>query len=147
MVRSFKDTEKIANDQRPKIVIAGSGMMNGGRVLTYLKKHLGNPESTIIIPGYQAEGTRGRSIHDGVHEIKIHGEYYPVRAHIEDIKTMSSHADQEQIIDWLSGIKNVPSCVFINHGEPKSSDALRKKIRNTYGWDVKVPKLEDKFDL
>ncbi len=147
MIRSYKDTIKTAEDKRPKIVIAGSGMMNGGRVLTYLKKHIGNPESTIIIPGYQAEGTRGRSIHDGVHEIKIHGEYYPVRAHIEDIRTMSSHADQAQIIDWLSGLQKDPSCIFINHGEPKSSDALRIKIKDTFGWEVKIPQLEDTFQL
>ena len=147
MVKSYKDTEKLADDKFPKIVIAGSGMMNGGRVLAYLKKHIGNPDSTIIIPGYQADGTRGRQIHDGGHEIKIHGEYYPVRAHIEDIRTMSSHADQAQIIDWLSGLENKPTKVFINHGEPKSSDALRIKIRDTFGWDVEVPQLEDKYTL
>jgi len=147
MVRSYKDTEHLAADHRPKIIIAGSGMMNGGRVLTYLKRHIGNPDSTIIIPGYQAEGTRGRNIHDGVGEIKIHGEYYPVRAHIEDIKTMSSHADQNQIIDWLSGLKDKPGRVFINHGEPKSSEALKIKIEDTLGWDVEIPQLEDKFQL
>jgi metallo-beta-lactamase family protein len=122
-------------------------MMNGGRVLTYLKRHLGNPDSTIIIPGYQAEGTRGRSIHDGVHEVKIHGEYYPVRAHIEDIRTMSSHADQEGIIRWLSGISGKPDTIFINHGEPKSSDALRVKIENIFGWNVIQPQLEDDFKI
>ncbi|MDT8393916.1 MAG: MBL fold metallo-hydrolase [Bacteroidales bacterium] len=147
MVRSFRDTEQLALDNRPKIVIAGSGMMNGGRVLTYLKKHIGNPDSTIIIPGYQAEGTRGRSIHDGAHEIKIHGYYYPVKAHIEDIRTMSSHADQTQIINWLSVIKNQPEYVFINHGEPHSSDALRVKIHNTFGWKVVVPQLGDNFPI
>lgn len=147
MVRSYKDTEQLAIDRRPKIVIAGSGMMNGGRVLTYLKRHLGNPDSTIIIPGYQAEGTRGRSIHNGAHEIKIHGEYYPVRAHIEDIRTMSSHADQAQIINWLSGLTKKPECVFINHGEPISANALKLKIHDVYGWNVVVPQLEDKFQL
>lgn len=147
MVKAYKETETLANDMHPKIVIAGSGMMNGGRVLTYLKRHLGNPDSTIIIPGYQAEGTRGRDIHDGKTEVKIHGEYYKVRAHIEDIRTMSSHADQAQIIHWLSGLTTKPSRIFINHGEPKASEALRLKISETYGWDVVVPQLEDKFDL
>jgi len=147
MVRSFRETEKLAADTLPKIVIAGSGMMNGGRVLTYLKRHLGNPDSTIIIPGYQAEGTRGRSLHDGAHELKIHGEYYPVKAHIENIRSMSSHADQAQILDWLSALTNKPKRVFINHGEPKASDALRVKIRDTFGWDIRVPQLYDEFDL
>ena len=147
MVKSFQDTEHLAQDPRPKVVIAGSGMMNGGRVLTYLKAHLGNPDSTIIIPGYQAEGTRGRSLHDGVHEIKIHGEYYPVHAHIEDIQTMSSHADQAQIIHWLSGLKKSPRGIFINHGEPQASDSLRVKIYDDYKWNVFVPQLYDTFDL
>lgn len=147
MVRSFKDTERLAADKHPKIVIAGSGMMNGGRVLTYLKRHLGNPNSTIIIPGYQAEGTRGRDILDGAEEIKIHGEYYPVRAHIENIRTMSSHADQEMILDWLSGIDKPPEKVFINHGEPKASEALAKRIKDTLKWDVLVPEMENIFQL
>lgn len=147
MVRSFKDTEQLSLDSKPKIVIAGSGMMNGGRVLTYLKRHLGNPESTIIIPGYQAEGTRGRSIHEGVHEVKIHGEYYPVKAHIEDIRTMSSHADQEGIIRWLSGITKRPDTIFINHGEPDASNALRLKIEKIFGWQVIIPQLEDQFQI
>jgi metallo-beta-lactamase family protein len=147
MVHSYRETEQLAADDKPKIVIAGSGMMNGGRVLAYLKKHLGNPDSTIIIPGYQAEGTRGRHIHEGAAEIKIHGEYFPVRAHIEDIRTMSSHADQAQIINWLSGLTKQPKCVFINHGEPKSSSALKAKIEDTFNWKVIVPQLEDEFEL
>ena len=147
MVRSYRDTLLLAQDKHPKIVIAGSGMMNGGRVLTYLKRHLGNPDSTIIIPGYQAEGTRGRRIHDGAHEVKIHGEYYPVRAHIEDVRTMSSHADQAQIINWLSDLEKQPECIFINHGEPKSSTALRDKIQEHFGWKVEIPQLEDEFML
>lgn len=147
MVRSYKDTEQLSIDRKPKIVIAGSGMMNGGRVLTYLKRHLGNPDSTIVIPGYQAEGTRGRSIHEGAHEVKIHGEYYRVKAHIEDIRTMSSHADQAQIINWLGGLKKQPKKIFINHGEPHSSNALRVKLQNTFGWEVVTPQLEDIFPL
>ncbi len=147
MVNSFSETEQLALDRKPKIVIAGSGMMNGGRILTYLKRHLGNPESTIIIPGYQAEGTRGRSIHDGAHEVKIHGEYYPVRAHIEDVKTMSSHADQRMILQWLAGIAKQPECIFINHGEPKSSNALRVKIQDEIGCKVVVPQLGNTFFL
>jgi metallo-beta-lactamase family protein len=147
MVRSFKETKQLSEDRRPKIIIAGSGMMNGGRVLTYLKRHLGNPESTIIIPGYQAEGTRGRRIHDGAKEVKIHGEYYTVRAHIEDVRTMSSHADQAQIINWLSGLKKKPACVFINHGESKSSTALKEKIQEHFGWNVEIPQQEDEYSL
>jgi metallo-beta-lactamase family protein len=82
-----------------------------------------------------------------VHEVKIHGEYYPVKAHIEDIRTMSSHADQEGIIKWLSGITKRPDTIFINHGEPDASNALRLKIEKIFGWQVIIPQLEDQFQI
>ena len=146
-VRSATETEKLSMDKSPKIVIAGSGMMNGGRILQYLKMHLPDPESTIIIPGYQAEGTRGRLIRDGAPEIKIHGAFYEVKAHIEEITSMSSHADQSQILDWLGMIGHKPKGVFIVHGEPQAANALRVKINHKLHWDAIVPKLGETFPL
>jgi metallo-beta-lactamase family protein len=146
-VHSATETEELSKDGHPKIIIAGSGMMNGGRILQYLKMHLPNPDSTIIIPGYQAEGTRGRMIRDGAPEIKIHGEYYEVRAHIEEITSMSSHADQSQILDWLGMISHKPKGVFLVHGEPQAANALRVKIRHKLHWDVAVPVLGETFPL
>lgn len=146
-VRSVTDTENIARDPKPKIIIAGSGMMNGGRILHYLKIHLPNPGSTIIIPGFQAEGTRGRAIRDGATEIKIHGGYYAVKAHIEEITSMSSHADQAQILDWLGMISRKPKGVFIVHGEPEAANALRAKIHDSLHWPASVPKLGERYPL
>ncbi len=147
MVTSVEETRHLANNKHPKIIIAGSGMMNGGRILHYLEEHLENPNATIIIPGYQAAGTRGRTISEGSAEIKIHGKYYKVKATIEHIHTMSSHADQREIINWLSGITKKPKEVFIVHGEPHSSDALRVKIKDELGWTCKIPRLLEKFEL
>jgi len=147
MVRSVEETRTLARNKHPRIVIAGSGMMNGGRILHYLEKHLENPNATIIIPGYQAAGTRGRMIDEGAGEIKIHGEYFKVRANIEHIHTMSSHADQSELLEWVSEIKNPPEKVFIIHGEPQASQALRVKMKDKYGWPCYAPRLLDKIEL
>ena len=147
MVHSVEETRHLAKNDHTKIIIAGSGMMNGGRVLHYLESHLNNPKATIVIPGYQAAGTRGRMISEGTTEIKLHGHYFKVKATVEHIHTMSSHADQSEILDWLSGIKNVPTKVFIVHGEPHAAQVLRVKIKDQFGWNCIVPQLNDKVEL
>jgi metallo-beta-lactamase family protein len=147
MVTSVQETRRLARKSMPMIVIAGSGMMNGGRILHYLEKHLTDPKATIIIPGYQAAGTRGRKLSKGETEIKLHGEYFKVKAEIVQIHTMSSHADQEEILSWLSNIKSKPEKVFIVHGEPHASDALRLKIKDTMGWDCHIPQLFEEVQL
>ena len=147
LVTSVKDTYHLASDKSPKIIIAGSGMMNGGRILHYLEKHLGNAKATFILPGYQATGTRGRQLSEGGKEIKLHGHYYKVKAAVEHIKTMSSHADQSELLSWMSGIKNKPENVFIVHGEPHAADELRVKVQDEYGWHCRVPVMFEKVIL
>jgi metallo-beta-lactamase family protein len=139
-----KDTYHLAKDKSPKIVIAGSGMMNGGRILHYLESHLQNPRATFVLPGFQAAGTRGRQLSEGGHEVKVHGHYFKVKATVEHIKTMSSHADQQELLSWMAGIENKPSNVFIVHGEPQASDALRVKIQDEFGWHCRLPVLFEK---
>jgi metallo-beta-lactamase family protein len=146
MIRSSKETGELSKEDQGKIIIAGSGMMNGGRVLEYLKEELPKSKSTILITGFQAEGTRGRMLKEGAHEIKIEGKYYPVKARIESINTLSSHADQSDIIKWVEKIKIEPEKIFISHGEPMASNALRVKLKDTYGWkNLIVPKLLEEF--
>jgi metallo-beta-lactamase family protein len=147
MVKSIEETRNLARNKHPRIIIAGSGMMNGGRILQYLEEHLDNPNATIVIPGYQAAGTRGRSLSEGAPEIKMRGKYIKVRAHIEQMHNMSSHADQSEILQWMSKIKNTPQQVFITHGEPHSANALRVKIKDTYGWSCTVPQLFEEVNL
>ncbi len=147
IVSSYKETLHLSKDKSPKIIIAGSGMMNGGRILHYLKEQLGNPAATFVLPGFQAAGTRGRQLSEGSFEIKLHGHYFKVRASVEHIKTMSSHADQSELIEWMSEITNKPEQIFIVHGEPHSSDALRTKIKDTFGWNCKIPVLSEKVLL
>ncbi len=83
--------------KQPKIVIAGSGMVTGGRVLTYLQQLIDIPSTTILMAGYQAEGTRGRQLLEGVYELKFFGKYYPVKARVEHIESLSAHADQSEL--------------------------------------------------
>lgn len=141
IITSYKQTWETIDNPQPKVVIAGSGMVTGGRVLTYLKQMIDKTNTTVLLVGYQAEGTRGRQMLEGAHELKFFGKYYPVKAQIDHIETLSAHADQQGLLDWTSEIKNIPEEVFLIHGEPTAQDALRVKLRDTYGWNVSIPKL------
>ncbi len=143
IVQSYRETWETIDDKRSKIVIAGSGMVTGGRVLTYLQQLIDEPSTTVLLVGYQAEGTRGRQLKEGVHEIRFFGKYYPVKATIKTIESLSAHADQDDLLNWMKTIKNIPEMVYLIHGEPTALDAFRTKIKNTYGWHVKIPQLTD----
>ena len=147
IISSYKETWETIDDPRPKIVIAGSGMVTGGRVLTYLKQLIDVASTTVLIVGYQAEGTRGRQLLEGAHEIKLFGKYYPVKAEIEHLESLSAHADQSEMIYWLKGIKNIPEKVFLVHGEPTALDAFRSKITDEFSWHVHIPKLFEQIEL
>ncbi|MEO1033614.1 MAG: MBL fold metallo-hydrolase [Bacteroidota bacterium] len=147
IVQSYRETWETIDDKRPKIVIAGSGMVTGGRVLTYLQQLIDEPSTTVLLVGYQAEGTRGRQLQDGVHEIRFFGKYYPVKATIKTIESLSAHADQDDLLKWMENIKNIPETVYLIHGEPTALDVFRTKIEHTYGWFVKIPQLTDVEEL
>ena len=141
IIQSYKETWETIDNPRSKIVIAGSGMVTGGRVLTYLKQLIDEASTTVLLVGYQAEGTRGRQLLEGAHEIKFYGKYYPVKATIKHIESLSAHADQNDLIDWMGNIKNIPEMVYLVHGEPTAQDAFKIKIQDTYNWNVSIPKL------
>ena len=143
IIQSYKDTWKTIDDKRSKIVIAGSGMVTGGRVLTYLKQLIDESSTTVLLVGYQAEGTRGRQLQEGAHEIKFFGKYYPVKATIKNIDSLSAHADQNDLINWMRAIKNIPEKVYLIHGEPTTLDAFRVKIKDTFNWNATIPKHLD----
>ena len=147
VITSYAETWKTIDDPRPKIVIAGSGMVTGGRVLTYLKQLIDKPTTTILLVGFQAEGTRGRQLWEGAHELKIFGKYYPVKAGIHRIESLSAHADQNELLHWIENIQNVPEKVFLIHGEPGALDAFKVKIKDTKGWNCHIPKLNETTEL
>jgi len=141
VVQSYAETWEIIDNPAPKIIIAGSGMVTGGRVLTYLQKYLGRESTTVLLAGYQAEGTRGRQLLDGADEIKLYGKYIPVKANIDILDGLSAHADKNELIEWLSDIKKSPDHLFLVHGEPQPLDSLRVKIKDTYDWHAAIPDL------
>jgi len=143
IIESYRETWETIDDKRSKIIIAGSGMVTGGRVLTYLQQLIDEPSTTVLLVGYQAEGTRGRQLQEGAHEVRFFGKYYPVKATIKHIESLSAHADQNELLNWMSNIKNIPEQVFLVHGEPMALDAFRTKIKNLFGWNVTIPKLTD----
>ena len=147
LISSYKDTIEMIYDNQPKVVIAASGMVTGGRVLSYLEHYIGKSETTMIIVGYQAEGTRGRKLLDGATEIKIHGRFFSVKAKILEIKGMSAHADQKGLVDWLSELETPPQKIFLVHGENEPADELRIKIQQRYGYICKVPLLNETITI
>lgn len=133
------DSKAIDAATGPMIVISASGMATGGRVLHHLKRFLPDPSSTVLLVGYQSPGTRGRSLEDGAPEIKLHGQYVPVRAQVRKISGLSAHADYAELIDWLRASGVAPRRVFVTHGEPAAADAMRRHLRDRLGWDAVVP--------
>lgn len=147
MISEYQETIETIFDKRPKVVIAASGMITGGRVLSYLEKYIGLPETTVVIVGYQAEGTRGRKLLEGATDIKIYGKYYPVLAKIQEIEGLSAHGDQTDLLHWLSELKTKPKKVFLVHGENQPADELRIKIQEKYGFDCSIPLMGQEFEL
>lgn len=122
----------------PSIVISASGMATGGRVLHHLAQRLPDPRNTVILAGYQAQGTRGRKLVDGATELKIHGRYIPVRAEVVNLSAFSAHADSDELLQWAQGSPTPPETVYVVHGEPRASAELRKRLQGI-GWTAVVP--------
>lgn len=144
---SVEKSKQIKNYSGTKVIVAGSGMMTGGRIIHHAINYLDDPKNTIVFVGYQAAGTLGRLIEDGNKNITIWGNHIEVRAKIEEIKSMSSHADQEQLIHWVGKIKGLKKIVLI-HGEDLQRLVLKEKIKNEFGdIDVVMPNLNMQIEL
>ena len=122
-------------------------MATGGRVLHHLKQRLPDPETTVLLVGYQAEGTRGRSLQDGAKELKMLGEIVPVRASVKVLDGFSAHADQDEILRWLGTFKKPPRMTYVVHGEPAAASTLAEVIRGRLSWNVEVAKYQQKIPL
>ena len=138
VTRSKEESKAINRLEGPMIIISASGMATGGRVVHHLKMRLADPRTTILQVGYQAAGTRGRSLQDGAKEIKIQGQLIPVHARVEMIDGLSAHGDQKDILRWLSGFKKPPRQTYLVHGEAEAANTLAQVIQTQLGWQVKV---------
>jgi metallo-beta-lactamase family protein len=136
MVHSVDESKALNALREPMIIISASGMATGGRVLHHLANRLGDDRSTILLAGFQAEGTRGRALEDGARSVIIHGREVPVRAAVKKIQGLSAHGDQAEILRWLSGFNRPPAMCYLVHGEPSASEALAKKIEEEFDWHV-----------
>ena len=132
---------------RPMIIISGSGMCNGGRIINHLKGGISDPNCTILFVGYQAAGTLGRHILDGDKTVRIAGEEHPVHAKVRSISGFSAHADQAQLMAWLQGFTTPPKKVFVVHGEPTAAGVLAEKISAELRFPVLVPHFHQTVDL
>ncbi|GAB6851367.1 MBL fold metallo-hydrolase [Paraburkholderia sp. A1RI_3L] len=147
MVRTVDQSKAIGEHRGPMVIIAGSGMATGGRVLHHLKAYAPDPRNTIALVGYQAAGTRGAALAAHEPSIKIHGEYVRVRAHVETISSLSAHADYSETLAWLGHLSIPPERTFVTHGEPAAADALRRRIEETLHWRCEVPTWMQSVEL
>ncbi len=143
---SVGQSQQIEFEPNPKVIIAGSGMMNGGRILHHLINFAGDGKNSILIVGYQAQGTLGRRIFEGNRKVKIHGRLVNINAQVKTIGSYSAHADMPQLIDWISRAKNVKT-VFLTHGEVDQQLALSSKIKAELNIPVVIPQMGESHDL
>ncbi len=141
------ESKQINNVPAPKIIIAGSGMSNGGRIIHHEKRYLSDPKSTLLIIGYQASGSLGRRLLEGEKTVKILGETISVRAKVESIHGYSAHPDMNDLFDFVSGSVDTLKKVFVVQGEPKSSLFFVQRLRDHLGVDAIAPKVGDSFIL
>lgn len=147
MVSTTDESKAINYVKVGAVIIAGSGMCTGGRIKHHLVTNISRPESAVLFVGYQAVGTLGRQIVDGAREVRILGQYYPVRARVVQIHGFSAHADRDELFRWLSGLRRGPRHLFVTHGEPEVADAFGQFLREKTGWNVSVPEYAAEVSL
>lgn len=147
VAKSQEQSMAINNAKGPLIIISASGMATGGRVLHHLKRRLPNPDTTVLLAGYQSEGTRGRALQDGASELKMLGEVVPVRAQVKLLDGFSAHADQGEILRWLGTFPKAPKMTYVVHGEKAGATALAEAIRARLKWPVEIAKFQQKVEL
>ncbi len=147
LTRTSEESKAINQLKGPVIIIASSGMATGGRILHHLKMRLPDPSTTVLLIGFQAVGTRGRLLQEGARFVRMHGEEVPVRARIETVSGLSAHADQRDILRWLSGFKRPPRQTFTVHGEPRQAEGLARAITENLRWNVRPAVDGETVDL
>jgi metallo-beta-lactamase family protein len=139
MVGDARQSMRLVRSRWPSVIISASGMATGGRVLHHLKAMAPVAKHHIVFAGFQVGGSRGARLVGGATEVKIHGEYVPVRAMVSQLEGFSGHADSDELMAWLRGLRQPPRQTFVVHGEPDASDALRIRIKDELAWKVRVP--------
>jgi metallo-beta-lactamase family protein len=147
MVGTTNESKAINRVKGPVMIIAGSGMCTGGRIKHHLVNNIAQRRNTIMFVGYQATGTLGRRILDGEKRVRILGQEYPVEARVVRVNGFSSHADKQELLDWLRGLKRPPKKLFVVHGEKESAQHFAEFVASETGWQVVVPAYKDEIVL
>ncbi|HWU33314.1 MAG TPA: MBL fold metallo-hydrolase [Marmoricola sp.] len=140
------ESARLNDPVSPCIIVSASGMASGGRVLHHLRTQLPDKRNAVIFSGYQVPGTRGYQLVEGAQQLKIQGEYIPVRAEIVTLPGMSAHADALQAIDWVSAAGS-PSCAYVVHGEPSAATQFAGRLSRVLGWTAVVPRYGERVAL
>jgi metallo-beta-lactamase family protein len=146
-VSSPQQSKELTASRKPAVVISSSGMATGGRVLHHMAATLPDPRNTVLFVGFQAAGTRGRKLVDGVRDVKIHGQSIAVNARIAKIDSMSAHADRSEIVRWLGTLPAAPRRLCLVHGEPAPMDALKALLQQRFGWTADTPQHLERISL
>jgi metallo-beta-lactamase family protein len=147
IAHSGYDSSKIEAVANPKIILAGSGMSEGGRVVHHEMSYISDPKSTILLIGYQALGTLGRRIQDGGSSLEIEGKSFPIKARIEMISGYSAHKDSDHLIDMAADTAETVKKIFVVMGEPKSSLFLVQRLKDYIGVDAMYPERGKVYEL
>lgn len=147
LCKTRTESKQINEVPPPKIIIAGSGMMNGGRITHHLLRYLGKKNTTLLIVGYQASGTLGRKLYMGEKSVRVNDEQISVQANIVTIGSFSAHGDQSKLINWIRGAKTKPKHVYCTHGEDESCVALATTITTELGIKADAPKFEEQITV
>lgn len=146
--QSVEDSKKLNRMPGPRVIISASGMATGGRIVHHLKTRLPVPSTIVLFVGFQAPGTRGRTMMQGATEVKIHGEMVPIHAQIRQIDALSAHADRSELVRWAKTFSaHRPSKVFLTHGEPEAAESIARLLHETYGWETRVPSPLEKVSI
>ncbi|WP_293678846.1 MBL fold metallo-hydrolase RNA specificity domain-containing protein [uncultured Phenylobacterium sp.] len=145
--RDVDASKALSHNSMPKVIISASGMATGGRVLHHLKAYGPDPRNTVLFSGYQAAGTRGQALLGGAREVKIHGQWIPIRAEVANLPMLSAHADVDEIMRWLSGFQRPPTRTFIVHGEDQGPIGLKARIEADLGWSCTISAQDETYGL
>jgi metallo-beta-lactamase family protein len=147
LARSPEESKALNRHDGPLVIISASGMATGGRVVHHLKQRLPDPRTTVLLVGFQAIGTRGRALQEGARAIHIHGQEVLVHAKVETLDGLSAHADREEVLRWLSGLRRPPSQTYVVHGEPQAAQSLAGTLKQRLGWSTRVARDGETMSL
>jgi metallo-beta-lactamase family protein len=141
------DSKRINEVRYPCIIVSSSGMVSGGRILHHLMQRLPDPRNLVLFIGFQSPGTRGALIKGGAKEVKIYGEFVPVRAQVAALEQFSDHADTAELLEWLHTFKNKPKHTYLVHGEPAAASLLQQAMTKELGWKVDIAEYREKVSI